>query len=139
MLCMKPFLRIEHVWQDADIDMLEINVAAESALFADATNVYYTYDAMRRFAGSLENFSRSRSDKQGFDTGETQASAFVALSLFCRDFAGHIGVTVKIRNEAESVQLEFTSEAAAIDRFRTALLELCSREAGTAKLEGASA
>jgi hypothetical protein len=132
---MKPFLRIEPIWQDAD--MVEIEVAASSGLFAGATKVYYTYDGLKQFAAKLDAFPRSHSDRQGFETG--RATSSIALSLFCRDSAGHVGVNVAIKNEAERVHLEFTAEAAAIDRFRTALLELCKRESGTAELEGAGA
>jgi hypothetical protein len=134
---MKPFLRIEPVWQDPD--MVEIKVAAASALFAGATKVYYTYEALKKFAGKLDGFPRSHSDRQGFDTGKAQANSFVALLLSCRDSAGHVGVNVEIRNEGESVHLEFTTQAAAIDRFRIALVEMCRKESGTVELEGTDA
>ena len=97
---MKPFFRIEPVWQDPD--MVEIKVAAANALFAGATKVYYTYEAMKKFAGRLEGFPRSGSDRQGFDTGKAQANSSVALSLSCRDSAGHVGVNVEIRKEGQS-------------------------------------
>ena len=119
--------------------MVEIKVAAASALFAGATKVYYTYEALKKFAGKLDAFPRSHSDRQGFDTGKAQANSSVALSLTCRDSAGHVGVIVAITNEGESVHLEFTTEAAAIDRFRIALLEMCKRESGTVELEGVDA
>jgi hypothetical protein len=134
---MKPFLRIEPVWQDSD--MVEIKVVAASALFTGATKVYYTYDALKRFAAKLDRFPRSHSDRQGFETWSAQSTPSVALSLFCPDSAGHIGVSVGLKNQAESVHLEFTAEAAAIDRFQTALLELCKRESGTAELQGVDA
>jgi hypothetical protein len=133
---MKAFLRIEPVWQDTD--MVEIEVAARSQFFAGGTKAYSTYDSLRQFAQALERFPQSRSDTQAFKTG-TQLSSSAAFSLSCRDSAGHIGVMVKIKNEGENVQLEFTAEAAAIDRFQTALLELCKRESGTAELEGVDA
>lgn len=136
-LCMKPFLRIEPVWQDSD--MVEIEVAAASALFTGATKVYYTYDALKKFAGKLESFPRSHSDRQGFETGGARSTSSMTLSLFCRNSAGHVGVSVELKNQRESVHLEFTAEAAAVDRFQTALLELCKRESGTAELEGVDA
>jgi hypothetical protein len=131
---MKPFIRIEPVWQDSD--MVEIQVAAASRLFTGATKAYYTYDALKKFAAKLHDFPRSHSDRQGFETGNARSSCSVALSLFCRDSAGHIGVSVGLKNKTQSVHLEFTTEAAAVDRFQTALLELCNRESGVAELEG---
>jgi hypothetical protein len=134
---MKPFFRIEQNWYDSHI--VQIKAEAASALFAGTTEVYTTYESLKKFAAKLEGFPKSRSDKQSFEAGTARSTSSLTLLFFRKDSAGHIGINVGMKNEVESAHLEFTAEAAAVDRFQTALLELCRRESGSAELEGVGA
>ena len=128
----RPFLTIEPVWQDNQI--VEIRVTAETEHFSGRANAYSTYKALREFANALKGFPRSPTARHTFDTGAGQGS--FAVSFSCAGSVGYIAVAAKIREQSQEVQLEFVAEPAAIDRFHSSLLRMCTTESGVAELEG---
>lgn len=131
------FLRIEHVWHDEHL--LEVRITANNGRFAGGTEVYTTTSAIRDFANGIDGFPRSASATFSFNTGDDGQGRSVVLAFSSRGSLGHIAVLFTMQNNTDRVQSELVVEAAAIDRFRAALLALSQSTSGNADLEGARA
>ena len=130
----KPLLRIEHVWDDDDL--LEVKVTARNDRFAGATEVYTTPRALRDLARGIKGFPRSLSAQFAYDMGDDGRGRSVGLAFSCHRSAGQVAVIFSIRDGTDRVESRLIVEPGAIDRFHTALLELCERKAGAAEMEG---
>jgi len=133
----KPFLRIEPV--SLDDQLLEVRVTADNGSFGGNARIYTTYNALREFGKTLQGFPHSRCDKKIFDHAKGLGYCFFNLRLYCHDSGGHVWAAVYLQDQyhrKDTVQLEFEVEPAAIDRFQSALLDMCRAESGMVELEG---
>jgi hypothetical protein len=133
----KPLVRIEHVWDD--YDLLEVKVTARNGRFGGATEVYSTVSALKDLARGIKGFPRSLSAHFAFDIGDDGRGRSVGLAFSCHRSAGQVAVTFSIQDGTDRVESHLIVEPGAIDRFHTALVELCERKAGNAEMEGENA
>ena len=140
---MTPHLSMEVIWQDDD--MVEIDAAACTEHFAGRTQVYTTYDELRKLYASLGGFPQSVSSRVVFSAGQTGSYALLRVEFYCIDHAGHAAAQITMESnvatnsrpqEKHRVQLEMQFEPLAIDAFLNAMGRLISSQSGNATLQG---
>jgi hypothetical protein len=130
---------------DVDNDYLGIEVAAGSSRFSGSARIYAGVNQLSEFAQAITGFPATSADSRSFEFGTRNpqyAGGFVALAFHCRDGSGHPVISVAIQDDDRfhseaSAEFTFPVEAAALDRFVHALVELEAAKIGSAKLEAA--
>jgi hypothetical protein len=131
---------------DVDDDYLGIEITAGSGRFSGSARIYAGVNQLSEFAKVITGFPVTSADSRSFEFGTRNpqyAGGFVALTCACRDGAGHPVVSVAIQDDdwfdsKASAEFTFPVEAAALDRFVHALVEIEAAKIGSAKLEAAS-
>jgi hypothetical protein len=138
-----PRLSIGVIWQDDDL--VEIEAAACTEHFSGLTQVYTTYDELRKLRVSLVGFPKTASSRVAFSAGETDSYSFLGVDFYCIDHAGHAAVQITIESnvptngrpqQKQRVRLEMQFEPVALDEFLSTLNRLISARAGNAILNG---
>jgi len=140
---MTPRFSIGVIWQDDDL--VEIEAAACTEHFSGLTQVYTTYDELRKLRASLIGFPKSSASRVAFSAGEADSYSFLGVDFYCFDLAGHAAAQITIESKVPTnwrpeqrhrVRLEMQFEPVALDEFSSALNRLISAQAGDAILNG---
>lgn len=140
---MTPRFSIGVIWQDDDL--VEIEAAACIEQFSGLTQVYTTYDELRKLCTSLAGFPTTASSRVQFSAGKVDSYSFLSVDFYCIDHAGHAAAQITIESnvptnyrpqEKHRVRLEMQFEPLALDEFLSGLKRLISAQAGDAVLQG---
>ena len=140
---MTPRFSIGVIWQDDDL--VEIEAAACTEHFSGLTQVYTTYNELRKLRASLVGFPTSTASRVAFSAGEADSYSFINVDFYCFDYAGHAAAQITIESKVGTVsrpeqkhrvRLEMQFEPSALDEFSSALNRLISIQAGNAILKG---
>jgi hypothetical protein len=136
-------IKIERIY--IDNELIKLRVSAWNGLFGGEADVYESVGRLSEIATLLQGFPSSVTDSREFGLGsfgDDSAGGGVSLRLFCRDRSGHIAAEVSIESDfdsngkAQSVNLLFLCEAAAIDVFVAQLRNVDREIASEAHLAG---
>ena len=140
---MTPRFSIRVIWQDDDL--VEIEAAACIEHFSGLTQVYTTYNELRKLAASLAGFPMTAASRVAFSAGKPDSYSFLGVDFYCIDSAGHAAAQITIESnvptdyrpeEKHRVRLEMQFEPVALDEFLRGLQRLISAQAGDAVLPG---
>lgn len=139
----QPHLRLEVVW--ADEHMVKVAARASNGRFCGTLGIYTTGETLKELADGLVGFPSTTAQTVEYEEGERGGYAFLSLKFYCADNLGHLGLRVRMEEEAgragqpgERTEAQFvlSCEAAAVDRFRQQLARMAASESGSATLEG---
>jgi len=127
---------------DTDDDYLGIEIYASNDRFAGSAQIYAGLEELSEFAARLAGFPSNSDDARVYEFGSRDpsvAGGYAGLRFYCLDRAGHAIVEIGIeedhgRDGRAMAHLSFRIEAAAIDRFASALREIQHAHTGEAVL-----
>jgi hypothetical protein len=130
---------------DVDDDYLGIEIAVGSTRFSGSARIYAGVNQLSEFARAITGFPATSADSRSFEFGTRDpryAGGFVALRFHCRDGSGHPLISAEIQDDDRfhsdaSAEFSFPVEAAALDRFVQALIQVEAAKGGSATLEAA--
>jgi len=138
-----PYLTIELVWEDADLE--ELSISASNGYFSGTAKVYFGQGEVELLANSLRGFPKTTSQLEIFTGGNETKYSFAKLVFRCADGAGHPVVDVKLaesmfhngrQSRNNCVELELQFEPLALDEFCRELDSVARRKSTRAMLRG---
>ena len=136
-----PELCMEVLWRDEHL--MEIQVTADNSEFRGVAAGYTTAEDLLEFLDQLAEFPRTVSHIAKFETLKVGGQTDVAVTLACRNNAGHVVLQTELQESEvaphprvtrQRANVVFEAEPMAIESFRCQLKRLAEEQAGTAIL-----
>jgi hypothetical protein len=137
-----PFLEIAVVWNDPD--MQEVEVSASSGMFSGKVNLYVGPNELQELAEQLDGFPCGRNDTRELALGQNDLPGYGKASFifYCKDSTGHVALEMALQSTQayslrgnESATIVIPAVAGDIDRFTAELRTINNRVGARAVLQ----
>ena len=127
----EPGLRIELLWIDDEIDMIEVRVEASNGRFAATAELYANFDVFARLATALRGFPASSDDRREFSAGnfdDAYGGGGFRFTLQCADPGGSGRLELHVRADRDGSPHDRTETATFCLAVDASLIDRCVRQ-----------